>query len=146
MGITMRVVLLLCCITLTYMTPHQAGAAVRQGTGKIKGVLLDHTEARIVYATITFENEKLNRKVYPNGDGEFEISLPAGFYRFSVQSHGFKTFDIDSFEIKAESIVEMKVPMEVGPPERPHPIEVEFERLEPQYAPIGKKISPRKIL
>jgi hypothetical protein len=56
MSISVRVVVILCCITFTVMSQPQAEAVIGQGTGKIKGMLLDHTEARIVYATITFEN------------------------------------------------------------------------------------------
>jgi hypothetical protein len=145
MSITMRVVAIFFCFILTLMTLQQTGAAIGQGTGKVKGVLLDHTDARIVHATITFENEKLTGKAYPNDEGAFEISLPAGFYQFSVQSRGFKTFKIDSLEINADTNVEIKAHLEIGPLERPHSIEGVFAHIEPQKAPIGEKINRRKI-
>jgi hypothetical protein len=144
MMITLSDVARFCCITLILMTLYQATGAVGQGTGKVKGLILDHTDARIVDAEITFENEKLKRKAYPNGDGVFEISLPAGFYQCSAHSHGFKTFKINSLEINANAIVEMKVNLEIGPPEGSHSEPV-FERIEPEKAPIGEKINPRKI-
>ncbi len=144
MSNTMRVVAIICCFTLTLISLHQTSAAIEQEDGKVKGVLLDHTEALIVYAEITFENEKLKRKAYTNGDGVFEISLPAGFYQFNVQSHGFKTFKIESVEINADAIIEMKVHLEIGPAERPHSFGF-FERIEPQKAPICEKINPKKI-
>jgi hypothetical protein len=141
----MKVITILCCITLSLMSLHQANAAIVQGTVKVKGVLLDPQDARVVDATVTFWNEKLNRKAYLSEEGIFEISLPAGLYQFSVQSGGFRAFKIESLEIKADGVKEMKVHLELEPIKGPHSIGGVFERIEPEKAPLGEKIKPRKI-
>ena len=60
--------------------------------GELKGLVLDPSEARIVGAKITVENEKYSFEVESNDEGAFEIKLPSGEYQFTIRSPGFGTF------------------------------------------------------
>jgi hypothetical protein len=141
----MRVALVLYFITSTCLPLHHINAAIGQDTVKVKGVLLDFQDARVTRATVTFKNEILDRKTYPNDEGVFEIRLPIGTYEFSVQSYGFKTYKIESLEIKADGMGELKVELEPDLVKEPHEISGIFVPIKPENAPIPEKIPPKKI-
>ena len=140
----MRVeIILSCCLALTFVPIHQGIASPGQDSVKVSGVLLDPQDARVVSATIIFRNKSFNRKAYLNDGGVFEIRLPVGTYEFTVESHGFKTFRVESLEVKTEGIEGMTIQLE--PTKEPHPIGGNEERIEPEKSPVGEKIKPRKI-
>jgi hypothetical protein len=141
----MRVALVLYFITSTCLPMHYINAATGQDIVNVKGVLLDYQDARVTQATVTFKNAILDRKTYPNDEGIFEIRLPVGTYEFSVQSYGFKTYKIESLEIKADSMGELKVELMPEPVNEAPPIGGIFVPIKPENAPIPEKIPPKKI-
>ncbi|MDT4895179.1 MAG: hypothetical protein QOH25_256 [Acidobacteriota bacterium] len=84
--------------------------------GKITGTVLDKNEARIAGATIEFENAELSSVVRSNSEGYFEVKLPVGTYRMTVEMAGFKRFVVSLFRVKAQVRKSVSVRMEVKPP------------------------------
>ena len=52
--------------------------------GRIKGVVVDWQDARVVNALIIVEGKNTRREFASNEDGEFKIELPKGIYRIKV--------------------------------------------------------------
>jgi Carboxypeptidase regulatory-like domain len=145
-GLTMRVeIILSCCLALTFVPIHQGVASPGQDAVKVSGVLLDPQDARVVSATIIFRNKSFNRKAHLNDEGVFEIRLPVGTYEFTVESYGFKTFRIETLQVKTEGIGGMTIQLEPIREREPHPIGGNEERIEPEKSPVGEKIKPKKI-
>jgi Carboxypeptidase regulatory-like domain len=84
--------------------------------GKITGTVLDKNEARIAGATIKIENSELSRVVRSNYEGYFEVELPAGMYRMTVEMAGFKRFVLSPFRVKARVRKSVSLHMEAKPP------------------------------
>jgi hypothetical protein len=71
-------------------------AAPRQPLGKIKGLVLDRNDARVVGATITIESSPkigFKRQLLSGEAGDFEIKVPAGVYYLTVTANGFRRFE-----------------------------------------------------
>jgi Carboxypeptidase regulatory-like domain len=84
--------------------------------GKINGTVLDKNEARIAGATIEIENAKFSRVLHSNDEGYFEVELPAGMYRMTVEMAGFKRFVLSPFRVKARARELVSIHMEAQPP------------------------------
>ena len=84
--------------------------------GKITGIVLDKHEARIAGATIKIENAEFSRAVQSNDEGHFEVAVPAGIYRITIEMAGFKKFVLSPFRVKAGARKSVSVHMEVKPP------------------------------
>lgn len=112
---------------------------------KLKGVLLDPQDARVVHATITLANDKFKRLVYPNEEGIFEAQLPVGVYQLTVDSYGFKILEMEALPIRSDDVNELTIHLEPEPT-RPHHYFPNLEiRIEPENAPLPEKFKPRKI-
>lgn len=104
--------------------PGRAPAHARNlQTGKIIGLVLDANDARIVGATIRVESARFHRKLRSGDEGDFEVELPAGAYRITVEKDGFQRFEIASFRVNETARELVNVHMEVKPPETPLKIE-----------------------
>jgi HAMP domain-containing protein len=84
--------------------------------GTIIGTVLDKNEARVAGATIEIENVELSRVVRSNDEGSFEVELPAGLYRMTVEMDGFKKFVLSPLRVKAGTRELVSVHMEVKHP------------------------------
>ena len=84
---------------------------------RIVGVVLDPNGARIASATVRIENADAQREAYTSDEGSFEVELPAGTYRITVEAQGFKKFVLASFRARADRRESLKVSMKVRPPE-----------------------------
>jgi hypothetical protein len=84
--------------------------------GKITGIVLDKNEARVAGATIEIENAVLSRVVRANDEGYFEVELPAGMYRMTVEMAGFKRFVLSPLSVKAGAQRLVSIHMEAQPP------------------------------
>ena len=85
-------------------------------TGTIIGRVLDCNDARVANAEITIDNEELNHRVKTNEDGEFELRLPAGGYRITVEANGFRRFVFSSVKISAKATKRMNIYLDVAEP------------------------------
>src|ERR1035438_4503522 len=86
--------LALSLVCVCFLALAQAGAQVT--TADIVGTATDPSGAAVVTgtATLTSMATGVTQKVALNNTGGFEFTLlPAGSYRVSVQSTGFKTFE-----------------------------------------------------
>lgn len=57
--------------------------------GTLKGVVVDWQFALILPTTIVFESTAVKRKIQVDGEGYYEIELPAGEYLVKATAHGF---------------------------------------------------------
>ena len=93
-----------------------AASARTARTSKIAGVVLDALGARIVDATIRIERAGFRLEVQSSEEGEFEVELPAGAYRITVEKYGFRRFELSPFRARANVREVLSVRMEVKPP------------------------------
>lgn len=115
--------------------------------GKIKGVVLDPYDARIVGATITIKSDKLNRTIRTDDAGEFEIEVPISSYQISAEAFGFKKSDTTDLRVSAGEVSSVSSHLFLAPVcTEPIP-PFDDDRIERQNAPreLGKKIKKRKI-
>jgi hypothetical protein len=85
--------------------------------GAITGTVTDQTGAVIANAkvTATLLNAQHVIETSTNSDGRFTIrDLPAGFYAVRVDSPGFKSYEFRDIPVRASSVTEIKVTLEVG--------------------------------
>lgn len=84
---------------------------------RIAGVVLDPNGARIASAAVRIENAGAQREALTGDEGSFEVELPAGTYRITVEAQGFKKFVLPSFRARADRRESLKVSMKVRPPQ-----------------------------
>lgn len=94
---------------------HSPARGERQS--RIVGVVLDPNGARIPFATVRIENADAKREAYTSDEGSFEVELPAGAYRITVEADGFQKVELASFRARANRRESLKVSMKVKPPE-----------------------------
>jgi hypothetical protein len=138
----MRASILLCCVAAAIALTSHIGTARSQDNIKLKGVLLDPQDARIVLAMVTLESDKLKRQVYTNEEGVFEVQLPAGVYQLTVESNGFKKLQMTAVSVNSDDADDLTIHLE---PERTGPHGVFDLQIEPENSPLPEKIKPRKI-
>ena len=85
-------------------------------TSKIDGTVLDKNDARIAGATIKIENARFSREVLSGDQGDFEVRLPAGVYRITVEMDGFKKLVLSPFRVRAGGSESVSVQMEIKHP------------------------------
>jgi hypothetical protein len=120
--------------------------ATAQLMGKIKGVVLDPNDARIVGATITVKSDKLNRTIRSNDAGEFEVEVPTSSYQLYAEAFWFKKSDAADLQVKAGEV--SSVSFYLFPDTSHRELDPPFgERIEQQNAPpeLSKKIEKRKL-
>ena len=121
-------------------------AASQQQTGKIKGLVLDSNDARIVRAKITISGENVKRTIESDDIGVFEIEVPAGVYQLRVESPGFQQQQVSQLQVKAGAVTSSPLRLAVEPSEpRFEGVEPEEMPIEPSNAPIGEKIPHKKL-
>jgi uncharacterized membrane protein len=97
---------------------HATGSArCEERKSRIVGVVLDPNGARIPSAAVRIENAKATREAYTSDEGSFEVELPAGTYRVTVEAQGFRTVEIVSFRARADRRESLEVRMKVKPSE-----------------------------
>jgi uncharacterized membrane protein len=82
--------------------------------GKIKGVILDVNDARVVNAIIKVEGDELKRLLKSDDKGQFEISLPPGAYQITIEANGFRRFVYSSLKVKADQTEMINIHVEVA--------------------------------
>lgn len=84
--------------------------------GRVTGVILDANDARVVDATVRIESGKIKRKIKSDQAGKFEIWLPAGSYRMTVEANGFRRFVSSPLVVKPHETEKINIHLEVAVP------------------------------
>ena len=105
-------------VTIAHPIPCSS-LSVKQGIGKIKGLILDANDARVARAVVRIENAKFKREVKSGAEGNFEVELPAGLYRITVRADGFRKFEYSPFNVKPNASEILNIRLEVQPPKMP---------------------------
>ena len=113
--LTIVIALLSLLAALTFEVGY-ASPRTSRSNGTIVGRVLDCNGARVTNAAISIENGELERRLKSNEDGEFEISLPAGVYRITVEADGFRRFVYSSVKIRATATKRMNIYLDVAEP------------------------------
>jgi uncharacterized membrane protein len=95
---------------------HTSAGARGEGKSRIVGVVLDPNGARIPFANVRIENANATREAHTGDEGSFEVELPAGTYRVTVEAQGFRTVKVASFRARADKSESLEVRMKVKPP------------------------------
>ena len=86
-------------------------------TGRILGVVLDRNDARVAGATVIIEGgPKLDfkRELKSGEAGEFEIKLPPGVYRITVEANGFHRFEGPELKVQARATEMINIHLKEG--------------------------------
>jgi uncharacterized membrane protein len=112
------IALLTIALVAIVFTEHPRSFAHTQEVqmSKIIGVVLDKNNARIAGATIKIKSAQFNRHLQSSDEGMFEIELPAGEYRITVEQEGFRKFELSPFRVNAGVSELLSIHMEVKPP------------------------------
>jgi hypothetical protein len=82
-----------------YMAVEVKGNLQEQ-MGKVKGVVLDPTGARLVHAKVVLQNEQIRKEVMSNDGGEYEVAIPSGIYDISAEVRNYYTFQRARFHVE----------------------------------------------
>lgn len=99
------------------LTGASAARSAGAPEGRIKGVVLDPNYARVAGATVVVEGgPKLGfkRELESGEAGEFEIKLPAGRYRVTVEANGFRPFEGPELKVQARVTEMINIHLQVG--------------------------------
>jgi hypothetical protein len=88
----------------------------KSDNGKIKGAILDVNYARVVNAIVRVNGGEIKRSLRSNGEGQFEISLPAGDYELTVEANGFRRFVYSSLKVQPNEIELINIHLDVADP------------------------------
>ncbi|MBV9083850.1 MAG: carboxypeptidase regulatory-like domain-containing protein, partial [Acidobacteriaceae bacterium] len=94
---------------------RQASAQLLQGT--IDGNVTDSSQAAIVGATVTAQNQgtSFTRDTVTNAAGEYTLAtLPPGTYTVTVKALGFETYTQTGIVVNANEVTRANVVMVVG--------------------------------
>lgn len=86
---------------------------------RLVGVVLDRNDALVAGATIRVSSGTFKRRVSSDGDGRFEMELPAGCYELTAEQPGFRKFRLSPFQVRAGARELINIHLEVAPPEGP---------------------------
>ena len=81
------------------------------------GTVIDKNDARIAGAVIRIENASYRKELQTDDNGVFQLELPAGSYRITVEMSGFKRYVIPSFRTDSQIGSRITIRMKVRPPQ-----------------------------
>lgn len=97
----------------------RAQTAQEPPPSRLVGVVLDRNDALVVGATVRVSSGTFKRSVRSDGDGRFEIELPAGCYELTAEQPGFRKFRLSPFQVRAGTRELINIHLELAPPELP---------------------------
>ena len=109
------VLLIITCVVMQLEAIPSSSASPPEENGKVVGVVFDVNDARVVGAVITIKNKDFERKVVSGQAGEFEVELPVAKhpYWFTVQAHGFCTFEGELLRVRPKATEMINIHLEV---------------------------------
>lgn len=90
------------CVLLQSIPTAQAKFSKRQ-TGRVEGVVTDKFGAHVTKASIKIEGKRVVKEIVSDEEGRFQIDLPAGLYRITVDSPGFESFKSNNVKVLADN-------------------------------------------
>src|SRR6267143_886238 len=118
-------------------------------TGSILGVVHDSTQGVVAGAHIVATNVQTNFKqeTVSGGDGSFRIlALPAGVYKLTVTSPGFRTFTETGIEVKVNDQLHFDVTLNVGSVQEHVEIVANAVQVQTESTQVGDVIDSKKML
>lgn len=114
-------ILLLAALAIVPLAPTpnaclQSTRAAMLQLSRLKGVVLDANNARITGASVRVESARFSLETESDGEGNFQLELPAGTYRLTVEKEGFKRFSLSPLRLSAGGQEVVSVHMKVMPP------------------------------
>ena len=90
-----------------------------QPKSRLVGVVLDRNDAVVIGVTVRVTSGTFKRRVRSDGDGRFEMELPAGCYELTAEQPGFRKFRLNPFQVRAGTRELINIHLEIAPPELP---------------------------
>ncbi len=118
-------------------------------TGSISGVVRDRSQAVIAGARVQITNVETNQsqETVSNSDGTFRIlALPAGKYRLTATSTGFRTFTTTDIDLKVNDQLHFDVTLQVGSLAENISVEANTVQVETESTQLGDVIESKKML
>jgi len=118
-------------------------------TGSISGVVRDRSQAVIAGARVQITNVETNQsqETVSNSDGSFRIlALPAGKYRLTATSTGFRTFTTTDIDLKVNDQLHFDVTLQVGSLAENISVEANTVQVETESTQLGDVIESKKML
>ena len=117
-------------------------------TGTIRGTVTDPSNAAVVRAEVSVQNEQTNfgRRTRTSDAGEFAFpELPLGIYRVTVQSAGFKEATAPGIELHVASTVVLRVKMVLGTVHEQAQVEVSPVQVETESGEVAGLIQGTQV-
>jgi hypothetical protein len=90
-----------------------------QPKSRLVGVVLDRNDAVVIGVTVRVASGTFKRRVKSDGDGRFEMEVPAGCYELTAEQPGFRKFRISPFQVRAGARELINIHLEVAPTDSP---------------------------
>ena len=122
----MKILMLIALAFLTAVTCLPGAKVTRAQTpedaqprSRVIGIVLDSNDAVVAGVTISVVSGPFKRRVRSDGDGRFEMDLPAGCYELTAEQPGFRKFRLMPFQVRAGARELVNIHLELAPPEGP---------------------------
>lgn len=80
---------ILLLVVALFLSVNNISNAQNSSIGMLKGIVVDHKDARVLYTKIVVANKRFHKELTVNEEGEFISELPVGEYFITAQSQGF---------------------------------------------------------
>jgi Carboxypeptidase regulatory-like domain/TonB-dependent Receptor Plug Domain len=117
-----------------------SGAARAQTTGSIRGAVKDQSGAIVPTAqvTVTQLGTDNTRTAALDKDGEFSFAeLPVGHYLLTVESAGFKKFEVKDVAVDLGHVTVVNAPLQLGEAAQTVTVEAEAAQVETTSTQLG---------
>src|SRR6476646_6100315 len=118
-------------------------------TGAITGVVRDRSQAVVAGARVQVTNVETNQsqETVSSSDGSFHIlALPAGKYKLTATSTGFRTFTATDIDLKVNDQLHFDVTLQVGSLAENVSVEANAVQVETESTQLGDVIESKKML
>ncbi|MGI8638208.1 MAG: carboxypeptidase-like regulatory domain-containing protein [Segetibacter sp.] len=92
-----------------------APCLAQNASAKVKGIVVDWQNARVLATIIVFQNKQFRREITVNPDGEYEIELPVGSYVVKAQRFGFRQYRFKSLKVVANETRTLNIELKYAP-------------------------------
>ena len=125
-----------------------APAMAQQGTGELRGRVLDQQNAVLPGVTVVARNEAsgMFREIISGADGSFFMSaLTPGFYEVSGQLSGFKKYQRKGIRVEVGKTQSVDVQLEVGAIEQEVTVTAESQLVDTTTKQLGGSVQVQEL-
>jgi Carboxypeptidase regulatory-like domain len=118
-------------------------------TGSIQGVVHDHSGAAVAGAHISVTNTQTNLKqdTTAAADGSYRLlALPAGTYRLTATSSGFRQFEETDIVVKVNDQLQIDITLQVGSVTEEVSVVANAVQVQTENTQLGDVIDSKKML